>query len=513
VIGALSIAAGLITLLYAVSALARLVPVKRRHHTWRQVGGMSAITLVVVSVACVAFGITRTVVGGASAGPAGASNMLRSLPPNTPAVSDGMAVGVFAPGEWKSWSPVQRFSRGIGQPVRYVVDYLGPSEPFPEQLGKLAAEHGAEPVLQMMPTMSMADIAAGKDDAYLRRLAAQVGGYGHPVTLSFAPEANGNWYQFGWTRTPSAQYRAAWKHVLAEFRHVRNITWMETVNVVYRTSGPLRDYIVRGVMIGIDGYYAKHNAGHSFNSLFGSTLAQVRAETDAPVMISETAIGGAADQAAYIPNLVKSVRKKHLAGIIWFNQDQGAQGHWPLTSAGAAAMRASLRPSTIPVLLYHGIYGKTDPESDNVSLTAFRQQMAYLHKKGYQTISPRQYQLWAKGQPVELPVKPVLITDDRNQASFAQALPVLRHYHYRVVMDVVTRFANGDCDGPQGQRAYYLGWSDLKVMNQAGYIYVRNGTDHLFRQEIDLHATLPQFAKSLRNSQFSAYYQDLNGEP
>jgi peptidoglycan/xylan/chitin deacetylase (PgdA/CDA1 family) len=86
------------------------------------------------------------------------------------------------------------------------------------------------------------------------------------------------------------------------------------------------------------------------------------------------------------------------------------------------------------VLLYHGIYGTRDPESDSVTLAAFRQQMAYLYQNGYRTISPRQYQLWTAGQPVELPAKPVLLTVDDNQVSFLQALPVLRQYHYRVVM-------------------------------------------------------------------------------
>ncbi len=326
--------AGLVTVLYAISALGRLVPVKRRHHDWKQVTGMSAVTLLAVGLAGGIYGVTHGTGDAASASASSATG--------TGSKGSTLPIGVFAPGAWKSWSPVQRFSQDAGQPVRYALDYTGPDEPFPAQFGKLAAEHGAEPVLQMMPAMSMADIAAGQDDAYLSSLARQVSGYGHPVVLSFAPEANGTWYQWGWTRTAPSQYQAAWKHVMAQFTGVRNVTWMDTVNVSYPGSGSMADYIVPGVMTGIDGYYGFGNQGMDFNSVFTPTLRQVRAHTKAPVMISETAIQGSRDQAAHIPGLIQGARDNHLAGVIWFNQDRGKGQHWPLTSAGAAALRQSL---------------------------------------------------------------------------------------------------------------------------------------------------------------------------
>jgi hypothetical protein len=337
----LAIIAATVTVLYGISALGRLVPVKRRHHRWGQVAGMSGITLLVLALAGGAYGVTTARVPKPSHGVTATTSQPSSTRAQAPATSGNVvSLGVFAPGEWKSWSPVRQFSQRAGQPVRYVLDYMGQDEPFPAKFGQLAAAHGAEPVLQLMPTMSMAAIAAGRDDAYLHRLAQQVRAYGHPVVLSFAPEANGNWYQYGWTRTSPAQYQAAWKHVMAQFSGVSNVTWMDTVNINYQGSGPLADYIVPGVMIGIDGYYG-YPSGHSFKAVFGSTLAQVKALTDAPVMISETAILGTS-QAADIPDLVRGVRDNHLVGLIWFNQDKGAGQNWPLTAAGGAALKASL---------------------------------------------------------------------------------------------------------------------------------------------------------------------------
>lgn len=334
----LSIISGAVTVLYAVSALARLVPVKRRHHRWRQSAGMLATTLIVAGLASFAYVAVRDA----------------AIPRTTAAaVSPGPSIGVFAPGEWASWTPVQRFSQETGQPVRYVLDYMGPDEAFPAQLGRLAAGHGAEPVLQLEPTMSMARIAAGGDDAYLRRLARQVSGYGHPVVLSFAPEANGNWYSWGWSRTPAAQWVAAWRHVVTAFRQqrVRNVTWMWTVNVPFRDSGPVSAYWPGAAyvgMVGVDGYFLRPS--DTFNSVFGPLVSQVRTLTAKPLLISETAAGPASgrERDPQIRSVFAGVKADRLAGLIWFDEAQhGGIYHqdWRLENdpGALAAFRAGAR--------------------------------------------------------------------------------------------------------------------------------------------------------------------------
>jgi beta-mannanase len=240
---------------------------------------------------------------------------------------------------------VARFASRAGQPVRYVEDYLGPADPFPAQLAQQAAASGAEVVLQLNPKMSMADVAAGGDDSYLDSLAAQVADFGGPVILSWAPEANGNWYDYGATRTPVADYRAAWAHVMSRFRGDANVTWMDILNRVYTGAGLTSDYAVPGVQLyGIDAYYDE--PGDTFDSVFGETLRQIRAVTDKPVMISETGIGQLNDQAGDMPGLIQGVLANHLAGVIYFNEDQGtaSQYHenWALTSPGLQALRDSL---------------------------------------------------------------------------------------------------------------------------------------------------------------------------
>lgn len=254
-------------------------------------------------------------------------------------------VGVYAATDQSTWSDVAAFGQGAGQPVSYVLDYLGPSGFFPATLGADAAQHHAELVLQLRPAASMQQVAAGGDDAYLDTLAAQVRSYGHRVILSWAAEANANWYSWGYKNTPVSDYRAAWAHVLRVFRADHNVTWMDTLNRTYRGAGPTREYMVPGVSVyGIDAYY--DYPGDTFASVVGPTLRQIRAVTSKPVLINETGIGQVDSQAADIPGLVRGVRANHLMGFIWFNVNQGTgdiyHQNWALTPAGMTALRASL---------------------------------------------------------------------------------------------------------------------------------------------------------------------------
>lgn len=268
-----------------------------------------------------------------------------------------LPLGVYMPGALSSWSPVAAFGERAGQPVRYVLAYLGPGEPFPEQLGLEAAGHGAEVVLQLEPTMSMAGVAAGEDDGYLTALADEIRDFGYPVIVSWAAEANGNWYSYGAPHTPVAEYRAAWAHVMRVFQDARNITWMATLNRTYEGAAPTRDYVIPGVdMYGVDAYYSYPD--DTFATVFVPTIEQIRAVTDKPILINETGIGQANSQVRSIPGLVQGARDYHLAGLIYFNEDQNTDQYhqnWALTPAGLAALRDSLR-SHLPK---HGAYRNT----------------------------------------------------------------------------------------------------------------------------------------------------------
>ena len=226
--------------------------------------------------------------------------------------------------------------------------YSGWTNPFQIKFANQAHAHSAIPFVQIEPIgISMAAIAAGKYDAYLRSYAAAVRTYGYHIILSFAPEAIGRWYSWGWTHAAPSAWKAAWRHVVTVFRRAgaANVTWLWTIDRIGGRQAPLSDYWpgARYVnWIGIDGYYER--PADTFTSVFGSTLRAIRKLTSDPVLLSETAVGPAAGQSAKIPQLFAGVRRYHLMGLVWFDK---AQHHgiyhqdWRLDGnpAGLAAFR------------------------------------------------------------------------------------------------------------------------------------------------------------------------------
>jgi hypothetical protein len=233
-----------------------------------------------------------------------------------------------------------------------VLFYSGWGEPFLTRFAETAYAHGAEPFVQIYPPPAgLAQLAAGRHEGYLRAYAAQVRSFGHPVLLSFAPEPNGRWYPWGWTRTPAKTWVAAWRHVVTAFRAAgaTNVTWLLTLNVAGPGSGPVSAYWPGAAYVdwvGIDGYYVR--ARDTFQSRFMPTIHVVRKLTHKPLLVSETAVGPAADQIRGIRNLFAGVRHHQLNGLVWFDMHQhGGINHqdWRLEDnpAALAAFRREAR--------------------------------------------------------------------------------------------------------------------------------------------------------------------------
>lgn len=198
---------------------------------------------------------------------------------------------------------------------------------------------GAAPMLEISPSKtSLSDITAGKTDKWIRSYATMVRDLKTPVFLSFAPEANGNWYSWGWDHSPPAEEVAAWRHVVSVFRQAgaANARWIWIVNQEWPGSGPLRQlwpgasYVDE---IGIDGYFK--TARDTFGSVFAPTIKDVRAVAPGkPVLITETGAAPRAGKERALAELARGVRRYKLNGFVWFDIDQGStsQSHadWSL---------------------------------------------------------------------------------------------------------------------------------------------------------------------------------------
>lgn len=135
-------------------------------------------------------------------------------------------------------------------------------------------------------------------------------------------------------------------------------------------------------------------------------------------------------------------------------------------SPAEAATPLAPRVTALPILMYHRI-GVTDASTPSVTrrLTVdprtFEQQMVWLHRNGYRTLTQRElYAGLVLGK--RLPPKPVVITfDDGYDDLLRTAVPVLERLRMRATAYVITS-RTGDWRSP------FLAWFELRELERRG---------------------------------------------
>jgi mannan endo-1,4-beta-mannosidase len=261
-------------------------------------------------------------------------------------------LGVYNSTVPRSYKLVNNFARAVGRRPNIVMYFSGLGTGFKTSFARTALGHGAVPFVEMEPTtVSMASIAAGQQDSYLRSYARAVRSFGHPVLIGFAHEMNGRWYRWGWKHTSPQVWISAWRHVVNVFRSqgADNVSWMWVINGLAPTEGPIRvwwpgaSYVT---WIGIDAYYELQT--QTFDSVFDPTLAAIRKFTTKPVLITETGVGQFSGQAAKIPGLFAGIRARHLLGLVYYDKTQNQGVHhqnWRIDNhpPAIAAFRRSVK--------------------------------------------------------------------------------------------------------------------------------------------------------------------------
>ena len=325
----------------------------------------SPVTAVVASVAVLAagagVGVATGVIG--SSGPAG-QHRRSGAPASQPVSPSGPVhahlrptpdyyLGVYERTSPSSYAGVLRFGDTVGRMPNLALYYSGWGEPFRVSFAAAALGHGATPVIQINPDggTSLAGVASGRYDAYLRRYAAQVHAYGKNVVIGFGHEMNGNWYQWGWGHTSPAVFVRAWRHVVSVFRAAGddNVTWLWTINGdAAGVTGPIADWWPGSgyvTWVGIDGYYL--TGPETFAQVFGPTVAAVhRVAPGKPILIAETAAGPPeASEAEQITGLFQGIRQRSILGFIWFDEPGKSGRPWRLEGNPAAteAFRRAVR--------------------------------------------------------------------------------------------------------------------------------------------------------------------------
>jgi Glycosyl hydrolase family 26 len=273
-----------------------------------------AIALAVASLA----GASLRLAGSSGSPPPAAH---ASLPPSLASY-----LGVFEPGAPPAYDPVADFAAAAGRKPNLLGFYSGWTEPFDTSFAQTLHRNGVIPFVQIDPTdASIAAIANGTYDDYLRSYADSVRGFDHNVVIGFGHEMNAPWYPWGYRHVTPATFVAAWRHIVTLFRDdgADNVTWVWTVQADEPGTRPIASWWPGAqyvTWVGIDGYY--YRPADTFGSVFGQTIDQVQAFTSKPVLLSETAVGPRAGQIVKIQDLFQGMAADKTLGLVWFDVAQ-----------------------------------------------------------------------------------------------------------------------------------------------------------------------------------------------
>jgi mannan endo-1,4-beta-mannosidase len=250
-------------------------------------------------------------------------------------------LGVYAAGAPPDYGPIAEFAETAGRQPDLVGYFSSWAQPFNATFATMLHDHGAVTLVQIDPAgASIAAIAAGDYDDYLRAYADAVRRFGHSVVIGFGHEMNARWYPWGYGHVAPAVFVAAWRHLVNLFRQqgADNVTWLWTIQAQGPGTGPATPWWPGSAYVtwvGIDGFYSRPS--DTFPTLFGPTIATVRSLTTKPILLSQTAVSPQAGQAAKIRNLFGGVAAYGLLGLVWFNEAApGNQPDWRIQDNRAA---------------------------------------------------------------------------------------------------------------------------------------------------------------------------------
>ena len=119
--------------------------------------------------------------------------------------------------------------------------------------------------------------------------------------------------------------------------------------------------------------------------------------------------------------------------------------------------------AVIPILLYHhiGAPAENDDKYLSISTDAFRDQMGFLARNGYQTLTLDDLtRILARQQ--EPPPNPIIITfDDGYRDQYENAVPVLQEHGFTATFFITTELMKSGLDE-------FMTWDMLKELAQAG---------------------------------------------
>ena len=216
-------------------------------------------------------------------------------------------------------------------------------------------DRGGAPMLDLVPPTDVTDaqLAAGKQDSYLRAWAASMKSWGHPILLRLFPEMNTHAHSYApGTRGQTAkQFRAAWRHVVTLFRNrgATNVKFVWnpyrwfTGEISYKAIWPGASYVD---WVALDGYNYVDST-HPFRwpyALFSDSVTRIRSfAPNKPLLIAEIGCREIPRKADWIKGVPGAMHKLGAKAAVWFNEKGDVNWRLNSSSASLTAARTTLQ--------------------------------------------------------------------------------------------------------------------------------------------------------------------------
>jgi len=254
-----------------------------------------------------------------------------------------IAIGSYVYGGiWQGLGPIENFERKLNKKLEVVHWFMSWNHEWNEHLVTLASTAGRKPLISWEPHKhSMADIAAGKYDNYIRSWAKGSAKFGKVIYLRPFPEMNGNWTP--WNGDPES-FVVAWRRMVEIFRQegANNVVWIWAPNITDQPNSernrmenyyPGSDYVD---ILAMDGYNwgtsRKWSSWKSFSEIFSEPYKRIAALGNQEIWITEMSsaeIGG--NKGLWIKDMFEQNKFQRLSTIIWF--DENKEVDWRVQSS------------------------------------------------------------------------------------------------------------------------------------------------------------------------------------
>lgn len=245
-------------------------------------------------------------------------------------------LGLAVDGAPTVMDPVTAFTQKMGKAPNLIEYYAAWGDSYNAEGARNAWQAGALTVMSWEPfDTTIAEIADGKSDEYIRTFARDIRASKLPVALSFADEFNGHWESWGTKYVKAEDYVRAWRHIhdIMVAEGAANVIWAWSPNVVNPAKKiDLANYYPGDHYVdwvGIIGYFTRAES-NAFDKLYGPTLQKIRTLTAKPMIIIETASEPGDRKLADIRILFQGVlATPDLIGFVWFDNKK-TRADWRL---------------------------------------------------------------------------------------------------------------------------------------------------------------------------------------